>query len=607
MVDATASDRAPSDRVRALVTLAHVERREGRPDDAEDHAHEALRLSRPMGHKRGVVDALEVLACCAVDAQSPAEAARLLGAADALRRATGYQYRSPLAQRPLAESVVALDAALSAEGRDRAWAEGEALSLEDACDVRGEGSGRAQVTGDRLGGADRDRGSGGGPRRRRVDERPGRRAAVHLPPHRRQSSAAHLREARRLDPGRARHAGGPSGWRRRVMFGPDRVPLGPRVQTPWQGGGDRPHFWSDGGGQGGSAGADRNGDASARRRRRLDAPLGVEARRHDRRHGPVHRSGRHRCVHATAAFSRSSRARVTASSPRSPSRRTLLACALELQLEWGRESWPFRVRLALHTGEVQTRDGDTVRGHHDHPMRAVRSRSRTEVRPSCRNPPTISWPISCRQARGSTTWESTTSKTSSVPTACICFDIADLPLVDTPLLSADAALANLPVQLTSFIGREREIDAVLALMRTNRIVSVLGVGGCGKTRLSVEVASRAVNDFPDGLWFVELAPIDDSDLVAPNRVWRRSAVASSPDGPRSKRSRVRSPDAPPCSSWTTASTSSAAAAKRRVGPVVRIADALDSGDVPRAARSRRRGHVHGSEPVDRHRSVGAVR
>jgi DNA-binding CsgD family transcriptional regulator len=135
--------------VRALVTLAHIERREGRPGDAEDRAREALRLSRPMGHKRGVVDALEVLGMCAVDAQSPAEAARLLGAADALRRATGYQYRSPLAQGPLAESVVALDAALGAEGRDRACAEGEALSLEDACDyaARGRGARKRPATG----------------------------------------------------------------------------------------------------------------------------------------------------------------------------------------------------------------------------------------------------------------------------------------------------------------------------------------------------------------------------------------------------------------------------------------------------------------------------
>ncbi len=149
VVDATASDRAPSDRVRALVTLAHIERREGRADDAEDHAHEVLRLGRPMGHKRGVVDALEVLGMCAVDAQSFGEAARLLGAADALRRATGYQYRSPLAQGPLAESVVALDAALSAEERDRAWAEGEALSLEDACDyaARGRGKRKRPATG----------------------------------------------------------------------------------------------------------------------------------------------------------------------------------------------------------------------------------------------------------------------------------------------------------------------------------------------------------------------------------------------------------------------------------------------------------------------------
>ena len=77
-----------------------------------------------------------------------------------------------------------------------------------------------------------------------------------------------------------------------------------------------------------------------------------------------------------------------------------------------------------------------------------------------------------------------------------------------------AAAGHLPVPLTSFVGREREIDTVLTLMQANRIVSVLGVGGCGKTRLSVEVASPALPAFPDGVWFVELARIDEPDLTA---------------------------------------------------------------------------------------------
>jgi len=73
---------------------------------------------------------------------------------------------------------------------------------------------------------------------------------------------------------------------------------------------------------------------------------------------------------------------------------------------------------------------------------------------------------------------------------------------------------NLPIQLTSFIGRQREIPIVRQLINDHRLVTLIGTGGCGKTRMSIEVAAHLVQDNEDGVWFVDLAPITSEDLVA---------------------------------------------------------------------------------------------
>src|SRR6202008_4195964 len=72
---------------------------------------------------------------------------------------------------------------------------------------------------------------------------------------------------------------------------------------------------------------------------------------------------------------------------------------------------------------------------------------------------------------------------------------------------------NLPYQLTSFIGREQEIAQLDELVTANRLVTLTGAGGAGKTRLALEVAAHAVESFPDGAWLVELAPLSDPGLV----------------------------------------------------------------------------------------------
>jgi predicted ATPase/DNA-binding SARP family transcriptional activator len=74
---------------------------------------------------------------------------------------------------------------------------------------------------------------------------------------------------------------------------------------------------------------------------------------------------------------------------------------------------------------------------------------------------------------------------------------------------------NLPRQLTSFIGRERELVEAAALLRNSRLLTLTGAGGCGKTRLALELAGQRLGDFSDGVWPVELAALGEPELIGP--------------------------------------------------------------------------------------------
>ncbi|WP_420884004.1 ATP-binding protein [Micromonospora sp. CPCC 205547] len=80
--------------------------------------------------------------------------------------------------------------------------------------------------------------------------------------------------------------------------------------------------------------------------------------------------------------------------------------------------------------------------------------------------------------------------------------------------TADAVAHNLPTQVTAFIGRETERVELDLLVRRHRLVTVLGAGGGGKTRLAVELAAGVVEEYPDGVWFVDIATVTDPGLVA---------------------------------------------------------------------------------------------
>ena len=73
---------------------------------------------------------------------------------------------------------------------------------------------------------------------------------------------------------------------------------------------------------------------------------------------------------------------------------------------------------------------------------------------------------------------------------------------------------SLPEQLTSFIGRSQEITTIQKLLSKNRLVTLTGAGGCGKTRLAAEVAANLIEEFEDGVWFINLGPVTDPNFVA---------------------------------------------------------------------------------------------
>ncbi len=103
----------------------------------------------------------------------------------------------------------------------------------------------------------------------------------------------------------------------------------------------------------------------------------------------------------------------------------------------------------------------------------------------------------------------------------------DLPSDFPPLNSLDALPNNLPVQLTSFIGREREKREVERLLSIARLLTLTGTGGAGKTRLALQVAADLLEQYPDGVWVVELAPLADPTLV-PQSVASALGVAEQP-------------------------------------------------------------------------------
>ncbi len=89
---------------------------------------------------------------------------------------------------------------------------------------------------------------------------------------------------------------------------------------------------------------------------------------------------------------------------------------------------------------------------------------------------------------------------------------------------------NLPISTTSFVGREKEMKEVRDLFQKSRLITLTGAGGCGKTRLAREIASTLIEEFKDGVWFVNLSPITNPEFIAKS-IAEVLSIKEEPDKP----------------------------------------------------------------------------
>ncbi len=190
-----------------------------------------------------------------------------------------------------------------------------------------------------------------------------------------------------------------------------------------------------------------------------------------------------------------------------------VAAAFDLQRTLIFEPWPLhtslRVRMALHTGETLLRDGDyygpTV--NRCARLRATAHGGQVIVSQVTRDLAQNALPD------GVTLTDLGLHKLKDLTQAEHVWQLVhpELPADFPPLKSLRES--NLPLQTTSFVGREKEIAESGECLANTRLLTLLGAGGTGKTRLSLHLAAEVGDTYPDGLWLVELAPLSDPALV----------------------------------------------------------------------------------------------
>jgi predicted ATPase/class 3 adenylate cyclase/DNA-binding CsgD family transcriptional regulator len=187
-----------------------------------------------------------------------------------------------------------------------------------------------------------------------------------------------------------------------------------------------------------------------------------------------------------------------------------VACALELQRA---PLAPIRLRIGVHTGEVQLRDEGNYAGptiNRTARLRDLAHGGQTVLSGATEDMvvdrlPAGAWPIDL-----GTHPLRDLPRPERVVQLCHPDLRNDFPPLRTP---KSVGAHNLPLHLTSFVGRGAQLTDVEKLLVDNRLVTLTGAGGAGKTRLAVEIAARIAAEFGDGAWYVDLAPITDPDLV----------------------------------------------------------------------------------------------
>jgi predicted ATPase/class 3 adenylate cyclase len=193
-----------------------------------------------------------------------------------------------------------------------------------------------------------------------------------------------------------------------------------------------------------------------------------------------------------------------------------VAAALDAQRTLIREEWvlpePLKVRMGLHTGVAEVRDGDYYgtavnRGARvaaaAHGGQIVASAATTDLVRDDLSPEVALVDLGEHRLRD-----------LGRPEHIVQLAHPDLPADFPALRSLDAYPGNLPVQRTAFVGRVEDLVAVRAALDDSPVITLTGVGGVGKTRLALQVAADAVARFPDGAWFVDLGPVLDASYVA---------------------------------------------------------------------------------------------
>ncbi|MFI5047835.1 MAG: ATP-binding protein [Acidimicrobiia bacterium] len=192
--------------------------------------------------------------------------------------------------------------------------------------------------------------------------------------------------------------------------------------------------------------------------------------------------------------------------------RDALTAAADAQVALQAESWvevdALQVRMGLHTCEVELRDGDYYGSAVNRAARLMGTAHGGQV---------VLSSITAELAReaGFDLRDLGEHRLAGLsrPERVWQLSADGLATEFPPLRSLDALPGNLTRQLTSFVGRDAELEALAELVRARTLVTLTGVGGVGKTRLALEVAAVMVGEFDDGAWLCELAPVTDPDAV----------------------------------------------------------------------------------------------
>ncbi len=172
-----------------------------------------------------------------------------------------------------------------------------------------------------------------------------------------------------------------------------------------------------------------------------------------------------------------------------------------------------RLRLGIHTGEAEAREHQAYGGPALHRGARVRDVAHggqallSSVTASlvADAPPSGAWLVDLGTHR---------LRDLSRPERIFELRFEELASEFPPLRSLDALANNLPLQVTSFVGRGRELAIVEGLLGSHQLVTLTGSGGCGKTRLAMQAAAGLADRWPDGVWWVDLGPVTDPTRVA---------------------------------------------------------------------------------------------